>query len=297
MRDLRAAVRGLSGRAVARAHDGDREGAADDLEAAAMAAGAASPRGALIGALVKIACVSIACSGVRNSLEFTTFTDEEAARICRALEAAMPADLISQAMLYERACGHVMFSAMGEGKVLGSDLLGSDPSRSADIRKPAFLKKLRSLPYRAWIYAQEVVYLDAMTRNSELSHKRYRELAGNKLEEEINAGLPRWAMLTGALIPVFARSHAAADAGIARVEATKALLALTGYKAGHGAYPASLDEAQTGACRIGEDPFSGKPLVYRRQGEGFLLYSIGDDLKDDGGKPGGKADLVTTMAR
>jgi len=32
------------------------------------------------------------------------------------------------------------------------------------------------------------------------------------------------------------------------------------------------------------DLFSGKDFVYRRDGEEFTLYSIGPDLKDDGGK-------------
>ena len=34
------------------------------------------------------------------------------------------------------------------------------------------------------------------------------------------------------------------------------------------------------------DPFSlGKPLLYRRNGSGYVLYSIGPDGKDDGGRP------------
>jgi hypothetical protein len=34
------------------------------------------------------------------------------------------------------------------------------------------------------------------------------------------------------------------------------------------------------------DPFSGQPLVYRRQGEDFVLYSAGIDQRDDGGRFG-----------
>ena len=34
-----------------------------------------------------------------------------------------------------------------------------------------------------------------------------------------------------------------------------------------------------------EDPFSGKDFVYRRDDKGYLLYSLGSDLDDDGGKP------------
>jgi hypothetical protein len=33
-----------------------------------------------------------------------------------------------------------------------------------------------------------------------------------------------------------------------------------------------------------QDPFSGKDFVYRRTGGDYSLYSIGQNLKDDGGK-------------
>lgn len=32
------------------------------------------------------------------------------------------------------------------------------------------------------------------------------------------------------------------------------------------------------------DPFSGKDFGYRKQGKSFLLYSVGVNLQDDGGK-------------
>jgi hypothetical protein len=31
------------------------------------------------------------------------------------------------------------------------------------------------------------------------------------------------------------------------------------------------------------DVFTGEPFRYRSDGKGYLLYSIGDDMKDDGG--------------
>jgi hypothetical protein len=45
------------------------------------------------------------------------------------------------------------------------------------------------------------------------------------------------------------------------------------------------------------DPFDGQPLRYRNQGTGYVLYSIGPDLKDDGGKPmnGKEGDIVFTV--
>jgi hypothetical protein len=44
-------------------------------------------------------------------------------------------------------------------------------------------------------------------------------------------------------------------------------------------------------------PFDGQPLRYRKQDAGYVLYSIGPDLKDDGGKPmnGKGGDIVFTV--
>ena len=35
---------------------------------------------------------------------------------------------------------------------------------------------------------------------------------------------------------------------------------------------------------IGIDPFNGKPMIIKKLPEGWLVYSVGKNLKDDGGK-------------
>ena len=62
-------------------------------------------------------------------------------------------------------------------------------------------------------------------------------------------------------------------------------LALRAYKLGHGAYPPNLtalvpDYLQT----VPNDPFAlSGPILYKRTGAKYLLYSVGPDGKDDGG--------------
>ena len=58
-------------------------------------------------------------------------------------------------------------------------------------------------------------------------------------------------------------------------------LAIIDYKKEHGAFPPDLQAL--GAQDL-VDPFTGKPLVYRPEPNGFLLYSVGPDLTDDGGR-------------
>ena len=63
--------------------------------------------------------------------------------------------------------------------------------------------------------------------------------------------------------------------------------ALRAYRLDHGAYPATL-AALTPAylSRVPDDPFAiSGPLRYKRQGGKYVLYSVGPDGKDNGGKP------------
>lgn len=62
-------------------------------------------------------------------------------------------------------------------------------------------------------------------------------------------------------------------------------IALTQYRLAHGNYPTALDElVPTYIAAIPSDPFDDKPLRYRVEGGAAVVYSIGSDLRDDGGK-------------
>ena len=67
--------------------------------------------------------------------------------------------------------------------------------------------------------------------------------------------------------------------------ASRTGLACRLFKSGTGQYPESLGELVPGILKeIPVDPFTGKPLVYRREGGGFIVYSLGSNQKDDGGR-------------
>jgi hypothetical protein len=75
---------------------------------------------------------------------------------------------------------------------------------------------------------------------------------------------------------------------VARERLLAAELALRCYQSERGLPPARLGELATNyLSHVPEDPFSGKPLIYRAQGTNWLLYSVGPDGVDDGGTPVG----------
>jgi hypothetical protein len=60
---------------------------------------------------------------------------------------------------------------------------------------------------------------------------------------------------------------------------------LTAYRREHGRYPARLNElAPKYLATIPGDLFSGKALFYQSADDGYLLYSVGRNGKDEGGR-------------
>ena len=73
--------------------------------------------------------------------------------------------------------------------------------------------------------------------------------------------------------------------GRSATEAALAMLALAEYQRVNGTYPAALAElVPRWLPRVPIDYADLKPLRYQRLERGFLLYSIGGDGKDDGGR-------------
>ncbi len=84
----------------------------------------------------------------------------------------------------------------------------------------------------------------------------------------------------------------------ARLQVTQAALGCHVYKQEHGQFPDKLEALVPAILKdIDLDPFTGKPLIYKRTGKGFIIYSVGQDGKDNGGKkqfssPGKEYDIV-----
>jgi hypothetical protein len=78
---------------------------------------------------------------------------------------------------------------------------------------------------------------------------------------------------------------------IARLRTAEAALAVQRYRIKADKCPDKLTDLVPAYLKsVPKDPFDGNELRYKRLEPGFVVYSIGDDLSDDGGKerPTGK---------
>jgi hypothetical protein len=88
------------------------------------------------------------------------------------------------------------------------------------------------------------------------------------------------------LMPALARINIIAFRNKIDAESTTLIIALARYKQDTGTFPESLDKlVEKGYIKqVPVDPFSDKPIAYRKTDNSFLLYSWGSNLKDDGGE-------------
>ena len=57
------------------------------------------------------------------------------------------------------------------------------------------------------------------------------------------------------------------------------------YQRQHGKYPDNISDLVPDFLPAEPlDPFTGQSLVYKAKGDGFIVYSLGSNKKDDGGR-------------
>jgi hypothetical protein len=97
---------------------------------------------------------------------------------------------------------------------------------------------------------------------------------------------PEYAELSRMLLPSMGRVQARQAATEAYLGTAQVATALRLYRDSHGDYPATLDAVLPILPQMPLDPFTGKPYLYRREGVGFVVYSVGINGIDNAGQGG-----------
>jgi len=140
---------------------------------------------------------------------------------------------------------------------------------------------------RVWhprLTMDRALYLWHMREMIEIGERPpWKALTGAVDAQNTRRSDPKWAIATRALAPSY-RFITVCVEDETRLALARVALALKLHKHAHGAYPAALDVFAPDVLKeVPIDPCRGKPFVYRREGDGFLLYSFGLDQADDDG--------------
>jgi hypothetical protein len=91
-------------------------------------------------------------------------------------------------------------------------------------------------------------------------------------------------MMIAVFLPATTTALASEDQANTRLDLERLAAALTVYRAKNHHYPAKLDELVPGViAKLPVDLYHGKPFIYKRFDNGYLLYTAGENGQDDGG--------------
>jgi hypothetical protein len=103
------------------------------------------------------------------------------------------------------------------------------------------------------------------------------------IEDQMINAVPRYCILTRMLVPALSATKGKFTSMVAQARVMRAGLAAIRFKQEHGAFPPDLQALEIANA---DDPFTGKPLIYRTTDRGFTIHSVGVNLVDDGGTKG-----------
>ncbi|MDY0356900.1 MAG: hypothetical protein RBR19_13550 [Sedimentisphaerales bacterium] len=273
--EQRALARILGAKALLHAKDGQAEEAWDTALIQLKFADALRTEPTIVSQLVRVAQIDLACTTIQRLCEMLVPSEQRLRDLQELLGGYDDITPLIVATDGERLVfGEQTFRL--PGKEL-RDTLDEDDMPDI-ISRLLFLR----VSFKPLFLADHAAYLRLMQDCTSRFREPYDPNEAGAFDGELFETHKRH-VLTRTLLPALGRVKEVYLRRIAQVRVTRAGLVLLQYRATHGGFPETLGALDPDGVR---DPFSQVSLLYRRQGAGFDLYSIGPDQKDNGGLAG-----------
>jgi len=230
----------------------------------------------LLSYLVGVAVNGITLVGFEKILYEAGRDPAVAEAVRRTIEKEFPRPSLARALRGEFVMVLVLLEMVRKG---GWEKLET----ALDVSVPSMPLGPGSPRWNAYIDSNGAYALRALRRIVGAADRPYLE--AQKEIGAVVAGLRRKASvfaLAFAMFPLFENVVRMGARLTAEVDILRAAAAALAWKARRGAFPQALGQALK---PVPIDPFDGKPLKYRREGEGFVVYSVGEQGCFDGGTP------------
>jgi hypothetical protein len=95
----------------------------------------------------------------------------------------------------------------------------------------------------------------------------------------------RYLIMSAMLLPALQRAYFKNAESIANIRLAKTAVTVEQFRLSQHRLPVTLDELPSStSTETRTDPFDGQPLRYKRLEKGYVVYSVGDDGRDNGGR-------------
>lgn len=137
--------------------------------------------------------------------------------------------------------------------------------------------------YRTYFASYDVAFQDAFWRRQRALYEQPVYEAISRLDE-FEKETMRGSILSTIATSSFFRYVERIAEGQAGLLAADAGLAATRFRKDHGHYPQGFDDlVPEYLAQVPMDPFDGNPMRMKSVDSGLIIYSVGNNLKDDGG--------------
>jgi len=259
----------------------------DTMHGLVRAMGAKPPT--LVAAMIGVALAGLYADVVQEGLAEGLWGTEQLA--------ALP-DRMATINLIPLAIGSLRVGERAAVLILGDELTRLGLSSLADARGPAQALQFGGLWLvipRGWIRQNQVRYAQLMqkllepydAKTARLDPRRADAVAG-EIEHSVSGRSP-FLLLCEVAVPNITKALITAAKNQTVLNQARIACALERHRMAQGGYPERLEGLVPAyLSSVPADVLTGQPMIYRRTLEGkFVLYSIGWNLVDDGGKATG----------
>jgi hypothetical protein len=293
----------LSGAMMLALHEGDTNSAWSNLLSEIELVGKYQGEPLVVCQSVRVVMLQTAVFATWEALQQRGWSEEQLAQLQSRWEAvdlanqAVPALAMERAMLVmtldkSRESYRDYDSIDGSGGTTFNSVLTNPREELGEYlgRRPRYWMWKWRLSYQLELYAMQLLAAATDAMRSANSNNAFMPAQENFKETTRRLGLelPRRDRVVKE-VEGLAGYYSSFLSGMAEKETERRMVitvvALERYRLRHGAYPVRLEDLRPDFLKkVPIDFMDGKPLRYRRNNDGtFLLYSVGEDGKDDGG--------------
>ncbi len=258
------------------AHEGKIDEALVSVRAALVAARTMGDEPMLIAQVQRLKWEYFCAQALEESLRRGQATEGKLLSVQKALEAEADEPILRTTARAERAGLHGLMTALEKGELTREELplLGVRAEGAGLVmgRRRATLEAIH-----AWLLEYTTQFVEIAGRPSEEQAALLKELATTL------SGAPLEALPLLRALPVREIGETCHKAR-AVLRSAAVGVALERYRLANGRWPDTLAALVPKYLKaVPADPFDGKPLRYREDGEGAVVWCLGTDRKDDGG--------------
>jgi len=276
---VRYVAKALAVEATVASEEGDTQRAAEILMDSCRLDRAMEGEPLLIGALVRMSIIRMVYDQIERTINLCGLSDASLRRLQTELRSKEASDYYKRSLISERVIFINTMQWLRSSKGPNISVISSWPSGPVG-RYWKYLPILPSLDEAAGITLYNKM-ISAIEDPDIDSIKRMK-----KAESSITT-LPAYQIITRTFVPSISRSAELWVIDVAQNRALQAAIACERYRMAAGQWPKALDALVPDyLAAVPVDPFDGKPLRYAHIDEGIKIWSISDNVVDDGGDVG-----------